>query len=128
VDMVSKGLKSVYPDSEDTTFNQYSGIKVTYIYEGGSGTPVTIKVGDTLVYDAANGGLQVDDDWSCEGILTMTGGEIDSYDGDMANWICGCKEDVQQLVGSWFENHTADDYTIYPNTIAPDQRVVPAAE
>ncbi|MBQ9032434.1 MAG: bifunctional metallophosphatase/5'-nucleotidase [Parasporobacterium sp.] len=124
VDMVAKGLGSVYPEKEDTTFTHYSGIEVTYTYQAGSGTPVTIKVGDTLVYDAANGGLQVDEDWTCEGILTMTGGEIDNYTGDMANWICSCKEDVQQLVGSWFQNHTAENYTVYPNTIAPGGRIV----
>ena len=124
LDMVKKGLNSVYPDKEDTTFNHYSGIEVTYTYDAGTGTPVTIKVGDTLVYDAANGGLQVDEGWTCEGVLTMTGGEIDSYTGDMANWICSCKEDVQQLVGEWFQSHTADDYTVYPNTIAPGGRIV----
>ena len=125
LNMVSKGLGSIYPEKEDTTFTHYSGIEVTYTYNaGGSGTPVTIKVGDTLVYDAANGGLQVDDSWTCEGILTMTGGEIDNYSGDMANWVCGSKEDVQQMVGDWFQSHTADDYTIYPNTIAPGGRIV----
>ena len=54
----------------------------------------------------------------------MTGGEIDSYTGDMANWICSNKEDVQQMVGEWFQHHTAEDYTIYPNTIAPGGRIV----
>ena len=125
VAMVQKGLGSIYPEKEDTTFTHYSGIEVTYTYNaGGSGTPVTIKVGDTLVYDAANGGLQVDDSWTCEGILTMTGGEIDSYTGDMANWVCGSKEDVQQMIGDWFQSHTAEDYTVYPNTVAPGGRIV----
>ena len=124
-DMVNKGLGNIYPEKEDNTFTHYSGIEVTYTYNaGGSGTPVTIKVGDTLVYDAENGGLQVDDDWTCEGILTMTGGEIDNYTGDMANWICSSKEDVQQMVGEWFQSHTAEDYTIYPNTIAPGGRII----
>ncbi len=124
VSLVTKGLGSVYPDREDSTFNQYAGIRVTYTYNGGVGTPVTIEVGDTLVYDANSGGLLVDDSWTCEGVLTMTGGEIDSYTGDMANWICHDKTEVHELVSDWFESHTADDYTIYPNTIAPAGRIV----
>ena len=124
--MVQRGLNSLYPDKEDTTFNQYSGIRVTYSYNAGVGTPVTIEVGDTLVYDVANGGMQVDDDWTCTGVLTMTGGEIDNYTGDGANWICSDKNEVQQLVGDWFQSHTADDYTIFPNTVAPDGRIVEA--
>ena len=122
--MVTRGLNSVYPDKEDTTFNQYSGISVTYTYNAGVGTPVTISVGDTLIYDAKNGGVQVGDDWTCEGVYAMTGGEIDSYTGDMANWICHDKTEVQDLVGSWFQSHTEDDYTVYPNEIAPAGRVV----
>lgn len=124
VAMVTKGLGSVYPEKEDTTFTHYSGIEVTYTYSAGTGTPVTIKVGDTLVYDAANGGVQVDADWTCEGILTMTGGEIDSYTGDMADWICHDKTEVQELVAGWFQTHTEDDYTVYPNEIAPGGRIV----
>jgi len=123
--MVQKGLGSVYPEKEDTTFNHYSGIEVTYSYNAGSGTPITIKVGDTLVYDAANGGIQVDADWTCEGVLTMTGGEIDNYTGDMANWICHDKGEVQKMVGDWFQSHGEDDYTVYPNTVAPAGRIVP---
>ena len=128
VSLVTKGLGSVYPDKEDSTFNQYAGIRVTYTYNSGVGTPVTIEVGDTLVYDAKNGGLLVDDSWTCEGVLTMTGGEIDSYTGDMANWICHDKTEVHELVSDWFESHTADDYTIYPNTVAPAGRIVEVAE
>lgn len=128
VSLVTKGLGSVYPDKEDSTFNQYAGIRVTYTYNSGVGTPVTIEVGDTLVYDGNSGGLLVDDSWTCEGVLTMTGGEIDSYTGDMANWICHDKTEVHELVSNWFASHTADDYTIYPNTVAPDGRIVEVAE
>ena len=55
----------------------------------------------------------------------MTGPEIDSYTGDMANWICTCKEEVQQLAGEWLQSHSSDEYTIYPNEVAPDGRIVP---
>ena len=127
VSLVTKGLGSVYPDKEDSTFNQYAGIRVTYTYNGGVGTPVTIEVGDTLVYDANSGGLLVDESWTCEGVLTMTGGEIDSYTGDMANWICHDKTEVHELVSAWFQSHTAEDYTVYPNAVAPDGRIVEVA-
>lgn len=121
--MVQRGLTSVAPDKEDTTFNQYAGIRVTYTDSAGSGTPVTIQVGDTLVYDADNGGIQVGADWTATGVLTMTGGEIDNYTGDMANWICHDKTEVQNLVANWLAAHTAEDYTILPNEIAPDGRI-----
>ena len=127
VSMVTKGLNSVYPQKEDSTFTQYSGIKVTFTNADGKGTPVTITVGDTLIYDAKNGGVLVGDDWTCEGVLTMTGGEIDSYTGDMADWICHDKSEVQQMVGDWFQSHGPEDYTIYPNTIAPGGRIVEVA-
>jgi len=122
--MVTRGLNSVYPEKEDGTFNQYSGIRVTYTNAGGTGTPVTITVGDTLIYDAGSGGIVVGDDSACAGVYAITGGEIDSYTGDMANWICHDKTEVQQLVADWFQSHTADDYTIFPNTVAPDGRIV----
>jgi len=122
--IVNKGLANLYPEKEENTFFQYSGLRVTYDYEAGSGTPVTVTVGDTLVYDAAKGGIQVADDWTCEGVLTMTGGEIDSYTGDQANWICHDKTEVQTLVADWFKTHT--DYMVFPNTVAPDGRVIPA--
>jgi 2',3'-cyclic-nucleotide 2'-phosphodiesterase (5'-nucleotidase family) len=127
VSMVTKGLNSVYPQKEDSTFTQYSGIKVTFTNADGKGTPVTITVGDTLIYDAKNGGVLVGDDWTCEGVLTMTGGEIDSYTGDMADWICHDKTEVQQMVGDWFQSHGPEDYTVYPNTIAPGGRIVEVA-
>lgn len=124
MEVVNKGLKNVYPDKEENTFFQYSGMSVTYTYSAGTGTPVTVTVGDTLIYDANAGGIVVDNDWTCEGIFTMTGGEIDSYTGDQANWICHDKTEVQELVGNWFQNHTEDDYTVLPNTVAPDGRIV----
>ena len=123
--LVTYGLANVYPDKEGQSFYQYSGLRVTYTYDGtGTGTPVTIEVGDTLVYDANNGGIQVGDDWNVDVVGTMTGGEIDNYTGDMHEWICSDKSEVQQMVYDWFVSHTEDDYTILPNTVAPDGRVV----
>ena len=122
--MVQRGLGSVYPEKENTTFNQYSGLRVAYTDQDGTGTPVSIWIGDTLIYDAGKGGLQVGPDWTCTGVLTMTGGEIDSYTGDGANFICDDNTAVQEMVGSWLQSHGPEYYTIYPNTIAPDSRIV----
>lgn len=125
VSMVTKGLSSVYPEKEDTTFNHYSGIAVTYTNNGGKGAPVTIHVGDTLVYDANNGGVQVAADWTCSGIFTLTGGEIDNYTGSTDHWLCHDKTEVQTLVSEYLASHTAGvDYVIHPNTVAPDNRIV----
>ena len=127
--MVERGLSVVAPEAEGQAFTQYSGIRVTYIDNGGVGTPVTIEVGDTLVYDANNGGIQVGDDWTCEGVYTWTGGEIDSWNAANdnqpgENWICNDRVEVQNLAFNWLKDHTADDYTIYPNTVAPGNRIV----
>ncbi len=122
--MVTSGLRSVYPEAEDIGFTQYSGIFVTYTDNGGRGTPVTVKVGDTLIYDANAGGLQVGDDWTCTGVTTLSGDEADNYTGDMANWIIHDREELHALVEEWFRSHTAEDYTVYPNTVAPAGRIV----
>ncbi len=127
VKLVTNGLANVYPEKDGQSFYQYSGLRVTYTYNAGTGTPVTIEVGDTLVFDANNGGIQVGDDWTCEVVGTMTGGEIDNYTGDEHEWICHDKTEVQDMVFDWFQTHTEDDYTILPNTVAPDGRVLEVA-
>ena len=123
--MVSEGLMSVYPEAEGTWFLQYSGIRVTYTDNGGKGTPVTISVRDTLIYDAAQGGILVGDDWTCTGVATLTGEEANNYTGDEANWIVHDQPELQALVENWFRSHGPEDYTVYPNTVAPAGRVVP---
>ncbi len=122
--MVTNGLRSVYPEAEDIGFTQYSGIFVTYTDNAGRGTPVTISVGDTLIYDAAAGGIQVGDDWTCTGVTTLSGDAADNYTGDMANWITHDREELHALVEDWFRDHTTEDYTVYPNTVAPAGRIV----
>lgn len=122
--MVTAGLQSVYPEAESTGFMQYSGICVTYTDNGGRGTPVTISVGDTLIYDTAAGGIQVGDDWTCTGVATLTGDEADNYTGDGANWIVHDQTELHALVENWFRSHGTEDYTVYPNTVAPAGRVV----
>ena len=122
--MVTNGLRSVYPEAEDIGFTQYSGINVTYTNSGGRGTPVTISVGDELIYDIAAGGIQVGDDWTCTGVTTLSGDEADDYTGDMANWIIHDRDELHAMVEEWFLSHGVEDYTIYPNTVAPAGRIV----
>ena len=83
---------------------------------------MTITVGDTLIYDANNGGLQVDDSWTCIGVQNGMEEDKDQYE----NFVTEDLTETQEMVGGWFQNHTADDYTILPNTVAPDGRIVPA--
>lgn len=126
--MVTAGLQSVYPEAESTGFMHYSGIRVTYTDNGGRGTPVTIVVGDTLIYDASAGGVLVSDNWTCTGITTLAGDEADNYTGDMANWIVHDQSELHALVENWFRSHGPEDYTVYPNTVAPDGRLVEVSD
>ena len=128
VDMVESGLSTVYPEGEATTFNQYSGITVVYTDNNGTGTPITIYVGDTLIYDAENGGVQVDSSWTASGVYTLTGGEIDAWTGSTDSWLCADKTEVQELVADYLSTHEQGvDYVIYPNTVAPAGRIVDAS-
>ena len=128
VDMVESGLSTVYPEGEATTFNHYSGISVVYTDNDGTGIPITIYVGDTLIYDAENGGIQVDSSWSASGVYTLTGGEIDAWTGSTESWLCSDKTEVQELVANYLSTHEQGvDYVIYPNTVAPAGRIVDAS-
>ena len=125
VDMVTDSLGTLYPDAEGVPFMHYSGVRATYTYNAGVGTPVTIMVGDTLIYDANNGGLQVGDDWTCLGV--QNGMEEDKGDYDPEVIICDDLSATQELVGDYFQTHEQGvDYVILPNTVAPDGRIVPA--
>ena len=124
VDLVSDSLAILYPDGEGVSFMHYSGLKATYIYNGGSGTLVTLTVGDTLIYDADNGGLQVGEDWSCLGVQNGMVEDKDDYDPEVI--ICDDLSETQEMVGDYFQTHEQGvDYVIYPNTVAPDGRVAP---
>ncbi|MCR5784914.1 MAG: 5'-nucleotidase C-terminal domain-containing protein [Eubacterium sp.] len=121
---VETGLTNVYPEKEGTTFFQVSGLTITYENNEGVGTPITIKVGDTLIYDADNGGIVVDDDWSVTGLYTFTGAEIDSYTGDYSEVIFRSEDAIQDAVCEYLSTHiSGEDYYVYSNVIAPDRRI-----
>ena len=121
-DIVAAMQKSVSGIPEDSQmFFQISGITMTYSMASGSGEVISVKVGDTMIYE--NGEYLVDDDWSVNGILTLTGGEIDSWTGSTDSWVCGDKTEVQELVSGYLATHEAGvDYTIFENVPAPDGR------
>jgi 2',3'-cyclic-nucleotide 2'-phosphodiesterase (5'-nucleotidase family) len=123
-DVVNEMTKSISViPGEGTSFLHVSGIKVTYTMSGEKASLDTVTVGDTLIYK--DGAIQVGDDWTCSGVYTLTGGEIDNWTGSTDNWICTDKTEVQELVTNYFLTHTEGvDYTIYPNTVAPNGRIV----
>ncbi|MBR3245734.1 MAG: Ig-like domain-containing protein [Parasporobacterium sp.] len=122
VDLVTAGLASVYPQKENITFNQYSGLQITYINDDGTGIPVTIKVGDTLIYDANKGGIQVDDTWTAKG---MYGPRASTEDPTNPDIICQDGIELRGLLYNYLATHEAGkDYVFYPDTIAPDNRIV----
>ncbi len=124
VDLVTGSLAAVYPQAENITFYQYSGLNILYTNEGGVGTPVAIKVGDTLIYDANNGGIQVGASWKAKGVRTLHA-DAGEYTGDASLTICEDQAAVQEMIREYLSKHEAGkDYTFYPNTVAPDGRVV----
>ena len=113
---------SVIP-GEGQNFLQVSGINIEYILDDDGATLYKVYVADTLIYE--DGEFIVDDDWSCSGIYTLTGGEIDSWTGSTDSWVCNDNTEVQELIINYIKTHQEGvDYTIFENTIAPDGRIV----
>ena len=109
----------IYPDKESVSFQQMSGIKMTYEYSGGIGIPVTIKVGEELIYDADNGGITVDDSWTAKGLAAVLEEDAGSEN------IFNDSEELQEAVSEYLSTHIPGvDYNIYSNVIAPDRRIV----
>ncbi len=126
--LVTDGLAVVAPQKDGITFNQYSGLYITYTNNEGTGTPVTIKVGDTLIYDAYHGGIQVADDWRVKGIRTlhMDGASVPEDDPDI---ICKDGPELREVFYNYLATHEiGKDYTIYPDTVAPAGRIVEVAD
>ena len=124
VALVTGSLTKVYPQGYSASFMQMSGIKVTYTNDNGKGTPVTITVGDTVIYDANKGGIQVADDWSVVALKVLHNNDRE-WDGEEADIICKDQYEVRALVRGYLEKHEeGDGYKFYPNTIAPDNRIV----
>ncbi len=124
VNLVTGSLQVVYPQAENITFYQYSGLYITYTNDNGVGTPVTIKVGDKLIYDANRGGIVVDASWTAKGVRTLHA-DAGEYTGDDSKTICEDQAAVQEMVRDYLSKHEAGkDYVFYPNKVAPAGRVV----
>lgn len=131
VDLVTRTLQQVYPKNfKASTFFQYSGLKITYAYHDGIGIPLTIKAGDTLIYDALNGGIQVDASWKAVAVRGIDPNEhVDISTIDPDKVICADVNAVRQLICGYLGTHTlGTDFEIYPNELAPDKRIVAATD
>ncbi|MBR3263601.1 MAG: hypothetical protein IKF93_10845 [Lachnospiraceae bacterium] len=131
VNLVTDSVSSVNP-SFGAKFMQFSGISVKYTAKTAegktTGTPVQIKVGDTLIYDANEGGLQVDDDWSVLGLRNLHPNDS-AWDGSEDELIAKSIDEVKVLFHDYLATHEeGKDYTFYPNTIAPAGRIVEVAD
>lgn len=133
VNLVTDSVSAVNP-SFGAKFMQFSGISVKYtasLSEDGRsaiGTPVQIKVGDTLIYDAYNGGIQVEDSWSVLGLRNLHPNDS-VWEGEEDELIAKSIDEVKELFRDYLATHEAgEDYTFYPNTIAPAGRIVEVAD
>lgn len=133
VDLVTSSVSAVNP-SFGAKFMQFSGLSVVYSAEIGedektnTGTPLQIKVGDTVIYDALKGGVQVADDWSVLGLRNLHPND-NVWDGEEDELVAKDIDEVKKLFHDYLATHEAGkDYTFYPNTIAPDGRIVESAD
>ncbi len=103
--------------SENNNMYQVAGLKC--VYDPATFQVVSLAVGDELIYE--NGEYLVGDDWTV-GCAAEVGG------GDMT-----VEEDTiivpsnSEMAKMWCEFLASGEYTIYPDEVAPDGRVVPAA-
>ena len=103
--------------SENNNMFQVAGLKCTY--DPATFKVVSLTVGDELIYD--NGEYLVGDDWTVGCAAEVGGGNMDIPEGTE---IVPSNSEMAKL---WCEFLANGEYTIYPNEVSPDGRVVPAA-
>lgn len=103
--------------SENNNMFQVAGLKCTY--DPATFKVVTLTVGDELIYD--NGEYLVGDDWTVGCAAEVGGGNMTIPEGTE---IVASNADMARL---WCEFLASGEYTIHPNEVCPDGRVVPAA-
>jgi len=103
--------------SENNNMFQVAGLKCTY--DPATFKVVTLTVGDELIYD--NGEYLVGDDWTVGCAAEVGGGNMTIPEGTE---IVSSNSEMAKL---WCEFLASGEYTIYPNEVSPDGRVVPAA-
>ena len=104
--------------SENNNMFQVAGLKCTY--DPATKAVVSLTVGDELIYE--NGSYLVDDAWTVGCAAEVGGGDMDSV--PEGTEIVSSNAEMARL---WCEFLSSGEYTIYPNEVAPDGRVVPAA-
>ena len=103
--------------SENNNMFQVAGLKCTY--DPATFKVVTLTVGDELIYD--NGEYLVGDDWTVGCAAEVGGGDMTVPEGAE---IVPSNTEMAKL---WCEFLASGEYTIHPNEVSPDGRVVPAA-
>lgn len=103
--------------SENNSMFQVAGLKCTY--DPATFKVVTLTVGDEKIYD--NGEYLVGDDWTVGCAAEVGGGDMTVPDGTE---IVSSNSEMAKL---WCEFLANGEYTIYPDELCPDGRVVPAA-
>ena len=121
VALVSDSISAIGTPS--AKFFQYSGLYITYRVENGVGVPVTIRVGEELIYNADRGGILVGDDWKVTALRNLHPNDS-QWDGAEEDLICKDLDEVRELFRAYLASHEAGrDYSFYPNTVAPDGRI-----
>ena len=103
--------------SENNNMYQVAGLSCTY--DPATFKVVSLTVGDELIYD--NGEYLVGDDWTVGCAAEVGGGNMTIPEGTE---IVASNADMARL---WCEFLASGEYTIHPNEVCPDGRVVPAA-
>lgn len=104
---------------ENNNMFQVAGLHCTY--DPTTKAVVSLTVGDELIYE--NGKYLVGDDWTVGCAAEVGGGNMDSIPDDSPLLIVPSKEEMAR---AWCRFLAEADYTIYPDELCPDGRVVPA--
>ncbi len=103
--------------SENNNMYQVAGLTCTY--DPATKAVVSLAVGDELIYD--NGEYLVGEDWTVGCAAEVGGGDMSIPEGTE---IVPSNTEMAKL---WCEFLASGEYTIHPNEVCPDGRVVPAA-
>lgn len=104
---------------ENNSMFQVAGLKCTY--DKDTKAIVSLTVGDELIYE--NGEYLVGDDWTVGCAAEVGGGDMSSVSDDSPLLIVADKEEMAR---QWCRFLAEGEYTIYPDEVCPDGRVVPA--
>ncbi len=104
---------------ENNNMFQVAGLRCTY--DPATKAVVSLTVGDECIYE--NGEYLVGEDWTVGCAAEVGGGNMNSVPDDSPLLIVPSKEEMARC---WCRFLAEADYTIYPDELCPDGRVVPA--